>query len=359
MSDDRSAYTDVTGRGPVPRPGTPIRNIAADPVQAETRGERVHPDIAANALISAFSGHGCTAYLGDPNTLVVRFPDGGKGSVDIAEWRMFAGRTPPPALPGAAAQWVQAVVYKQRTKRPAAPVQQRSEVGRMIAEGSLRVRLYPEDALSHPPGLREALVVRPLAPGLIQVLAEDQRDSTTLVNRVDLGGIPEEQAFGAGLRAAIEKDGHYSERKEIRGVPITVVGGEHRYIGAHVQVLGRHARPGRFGALVTFPLPEYICVHEIGETVIFEAMETLQDLSRTFVEKGEKPISSQLFWWRPGRYEQQPETQALSSGQVPDLRPVGVDMERAGNEVKVRAHNDATLELIDLWARDQQRGQGR
>jgi hypothetical protein len=331
----------------------------------------VQPDSAADVLIHAFSGHGCTAYLGAPNTLIIRFPDGGKGSVDITEWRMFASRTPYPALPGHAAQWAQAVVYKQRTKNPGPPAPapwappspapwapgapaHQSKVGGMIAAGTLRVRLYPEDAFGHPPGLREAMLVRPLAEGLVQAVAEDRPDSISPVNRVDLGGVPEHEAFGAGLRAAIDKEDHYVDRQEVRGFPFTVIGGQNRYVGARIHVLGRHVRPGRVGALVAFPLPEYIFVHEIGDKVIFEAMDILEDLARTFEGRGEKPISSKIFWWRPGRYEQLPEQQALSSGQVPDLRVVGVDMERNGNEVNVRTRNEATLELIDLWTREQQ-----
>ncbi|MFI0452699.1 hypothetical protein [Actinomadura sp. 6N118] len=223
----------------------------------------------------------------------------------------------------------------------------------MIEAGTLRVRLYPEDAFAQPPGLREAMLIRPLAQGLVQAVVEDLPDSIRPVNRADLGGIPENEAFGVGLRAAIEKEDHYTERKEVRGVPMMYVGGQHRYVGAHIHVLSRHVRHGRVGALVAFPLPEYIFVHEIGETVIFQAMATMQDLARTFAEDGEKPISSQLYWWRPGGYEQHPEQQALSSGQIPDLRAVGVDMEHNGNQVNVKTHNDTTLELIDLWTREQ------
>jgi len=82
------------------------------------------------------------------------------------------------------------------------------------------------------------------------------------------------------------------------------------------------------GALVTFPLPEYVMLHPLrGEVHLFDAMDVMQRVGHEFFNGGDRAISPQLYWWRPGAYEQLPEKKALASGQVPDLLPVGIKVD--------------------------------
>ncbi|MFI0356202.1 hypothetical protein [Actinomadura sp. 9N407] len=320
------------------------------------------PDIIGDALIQAFAERGYRAVLESPATLIVTRPDGGSGPVDISAWRSSAGRDSRAALPGHSADFVQGFLNglakadearrAQDAQRAQAVqrVEEHSEIGRMLAEEVLRVRIYTEEELSAVPGMREALVTRPLAPGLLQSVVVDYPDAIMPLNRSSIGGTPENEIFGAALRASIEKEPHYIKTDEIWDVPITHIGETHRYVGSHVHALRRHLGPAPYGALVSFPIPEYLIFHEIGSTHLFAAMEAMQGISRRHVEQGEKALTSQVYWWRAGAYEQLPEQQALSSGLVPGLVPVGIEVNHEDKSVAARtAESD---ELINLWMRD-------
>ncbi|MEU8119944.1 hypothetical protein AB0C21_14670 [Spirillospora sp. NPDC049024] len=300
-------------------------------------------DIIGTALVDAFAQRGYQAALPDPDTVAVTLRDGTRVQAGIAEWRAHAGRNPRSALPGIAAQYAdQAVQALER--RPAPP-----PAGGTPDVTSLRVRLYPEEALDE--RMRAALVTRPLAPGLLQTVVMDYPDSIVPLNRVDLGGLPEAEAFGHALTQSIEREPHYVQTTDVQGIKIANIGEQHRYIGAHVQVLRRYfPGPLPFGALVAFPLPEYVMVHEIGtEQHLVLAMKTVQDAAARLAGTGEKPISQQVYWWRPGDYEALPERDALFGGRVPDLRPVGVQVEQGGERLQVGLVGDDTAALVQGW----------
>ncbi|MET9245252.1 hypothetical protein [Nonomuraea sp. NPDC003709] len=69
-------------------------------------------------------------------------------------------------------------------------------------------------------------------------------------------------------------------------------------------------------------------------------MESMQAVTRTMNEQGDKGISSQVYWWRPGQ----------DDGGVPDLRPVEVEVDH--QEKSIAPRTAATQELLDLWMRD-------
>ncbi|MFF5258956.1 hypothetical protein ACFY4C_08420 [Actinomadura viridis] len=310
------------------------------------------PDILGDALIRAFADEGFEARLPSPGTISVTVPGAADVTADIGEWRAHAGRNSRADLPAIAADFAAGLLRGLR-REPADDALRRFEefdIERMMASDSLRVRLYSEESLADPPGLRDALLARPLAPGLVQVVVADHPDSIMPVNRVQIGGTPEDVVFAAALRASLEKEPHYVKTGDVWDVPITHVGETHRYVGAHVHVLRRYLGPAPYGALVSFPIPEYVIVHEIGGTHLFAALEAMQALARTHVEQGERSISPQVYWWRPGAYEGMPEQEALGSGLVPDLRPVGVKVDH--EEKSVAATTAETDELIGLWMRD-------
>ena len=178
----------------------------------------------------------------------------------------------------------------------------------------------------------------------------DLPDSIVPLNRSDLGHRTENEVFGAALRASIHREPHYVETQQLWGVPITHIGQTHRYVGAHAHALKRHLRHAGLGALVSFPVPEYVLVHVIGDVHLVAAMETMQSLSRTHVEQGEHPLTPQVYWWRPGAHEDLPEEQALGSGLVPDLRPVEIEVDH--EERSVTPRTAAAEELLTLWTHD-------
>jgi hypothetical protein len=160
-----------------------------------------------------------------------------------------------------------------------------------------------------------------------------------------------DERMRAALAQSIEREPHYVQANELNGVKLSNIGERHRYVGAHAQVLRRHfPGPLPFGALVAFPLPEYVMVHEIGmEQHLVLALKTVQDVAARFAGDGDKPITAQVYWWRPGQYETMAERDALFSGRVPDLRPVGVQVEQDGERLQVGLVGDHTAELVQGW----------
>ncbi|MEU5884448.1 hypothetical protein [Spirillospora sp. NPDC047279] len=300
-------------------------------------------DIIGNALLDAFERRGYRAVTLDPETVDVTGPDGETWTINTADWRQEAGRNSRAELPRLAAEFVQ--------KMTTAFGREKAEIDRVLAAGQLRLRIYYEEDLGD---LVDDLVTRPLAAGLLETVVIDYPESLSPLTRETLGDVPENEAFGAAIRWSLENEPHYTQDDEIYGIPITHVGEAHRYIGAHLYLLNRHVRQAApFGALISVPIPEYVIIQVIGtDHHIFGALEAMQDLARTHYEKGEKPITPLVYWWRPGEYERLPEPDAFFSGLGPELLPVGIEVDH--EDKSVAALTNPTAELIDLWMTSQQ-----
>ncbi|MFB6726133.1 hypothetical protein ACFCV3_38535 [Kribbella sp. NPDC056345] len=214
--------------------------------------------------------------------------------------------------------------------------------------GGFRVRVYPEDAF--PPDALPFLVTRPFAAGLIEAVVLDYPDSIRLLNRSELGDLHPTELFSNAIYTSIHEEESYVESMEYAGVPYRAIGGTHRYISSHLHALNRYvdveATP--YGALVSIPLPEYVFVHAIGrDTNVASALVVLQQVTETFFDEGERAISPQLYWWRPGadKYTQVP------SGRVPELRPVGARLNPSDGFIEFFGSD--TAELVQLWSADQ------
>ncbi len=209
---------------------------------------------------------------------------------------------------------------------------------------NLRLRVYPDDAL--PQEVRPFLLTRPLAPGLIESVVLDYADSMRPINRTEV--TDHTAAYAKATGASIRDEESYVKHQEHVNVPFLVIGGTHRYVTAHLHVLKRYTGTAPYGALVGMPLPEYLVIHVIGsETSVARGMLTMQDVAEAFFDDGERAITPQLYWWRPGRHESLPEDAAFASGSVPDLRPVGVHFDRATNLVDLLTPD--TGELFRVW----------
>ncbi|MEV0401768.1 hypothetical protein [Actinoallomurus sp. NPDC050550] len=299
-------------------------------------------DLVGETLLRALTERGLQATLPEPTTLEVVLPDDRCLTQDITEWRQDAERGGPAAVAKLAAEFADqtaTVLGQYAAQQPA---------GGMPPADNLRLRIYTDDALGD---MRDGVVARPLAPGLLETVVVDHPDMMVVLSRADLGGADENQVFAAALSNSIGTEAHYAQTDDVQGVPVTHIGGTHRYVGAHVHVLRRHVEKAPYGALVSFPVPEYVVMHVIGDVHLFSAMEIMQALSRHQFEAGEKAISPQVYWWRPGPYEQLPEAEALAGGGVPDLRPVGIEVDH--EEKSVTPLTAGTGELVELWMRDQ------
>jgi hypothetical protein len=306
-------------------------------------------DVIGEALVRALAEENFAARITGPTTIGISVPGARDINPDIGEWRAHAGRVPPADLPAFAADFARGFARGIRKQMGQAQAAAAVDIERLLAEDALRVRIYPEAALAEPPGMRDALLTRTLAQGLVETVVIDRPDSIQPLNRVDIGGRRENQVFGAALHASLSREPHNTGTDEIWGVPITHIGETHRYVGSRVHVLRRFLGSAPYGALVSFPIPEYLIVHEIGGVHVITAMEAMQTLARTHVEKGQNAITPQIYWWRPGAYEQLPEGHALASGQVPDLRPVEIEVDHQDKSVAPRTAE--TQELIELWMR--------
>ncbi|GLW63972.1 hypothetical protein Arub01_22160 [Actinomadura rubrobrunea] len=286
------------------------------------------PDVLGRALLKAFADRGYEAALPDAGTAVVTAPDGKQVKVDVREWRRHAGRNSMAALPGIAAEFVER--FETDVRRAGASLEDGGS-----NSGGLRVRIYPEDAF--PEEVRDALVVRPLASGLLETVVVDYPDSIVPLQKSALDGRSVDEAFAEALARSVDGEPHHIMTRELYGVPLTHIGGEHRYVGAHVHVLKRYVHPDKapHGALVAFPIPELLLVHPLGKAPVFAAMEAAQALAARHVEVGEKAISPQLYWWRPGAYEELDERAALASGGVPDLRPVRAEVDEENAKARL------------------------
>jgi hypothetical protein len=310
------------------------------------------PANSDDILIQAFAAEGFAVSFVGPTTLSVSLPDVSDFKVDIGEWYTGVQQVPPAILPELAAEFAASFGrgFRRSSQRAAALDAVYADIEKMLAEETLRVRIYPEDALAQPPDLRDSLVTRALTPGLVEAVVIDKPDSIVSLPRTALGGKTVHQVMGAALHASLTREPIYAHTEDVFGVPFTYIGETQRYVGSHIHVLSRYVGPAPYGALVSFPLPEYLLVHEIGTVHLIHAMEVMQEVTDGLFKQGERGISAQLYWWQPGSYEQASEQERLASGEVPDLRPVGVEVDR--EEKSITPLTADAGDLMNRWFRE-------
>jgi len=303
-------------------------------------------------IIQAFAADGFAVRFIGPAVLSISLPGASDFKVDIGEWYTQVQQASPAILPDVVAEFAASFGrgFRKSSQRTAVHEAVDADIEKMLAEETLRVRIYPEDALAQAPDLRDSLVTRTLAPGLVETVVIDKPDSIVSLPRTGLGGKTVPQVMGAALHASLTREPIYAHTEDVFGVPLTYVGGTQRYVGSHIHVLSRYVGPAPYGALVSFPLPEYLLVHEIGTVHLIQAMAVMQEVTDRLFKQGDKSISAQLYWWQPGSYEQAPEQERLASGKVPDLRPVGVEVD--SEEKSITPLTAAAGDLITRWFRE-------
>ncbi|MEV2275327.1 hypothetical protein AB0I72_07050 [Nocardiopsis sp. NPDC049922] len=265
-------------------------------------------DPVADALRAAFLRHGADVSFRGPDTLVLPIA-GTTASTDIGGLRRALAGRDPERIARYAADFARAAVDQlaQATGQAVEPPHR------------LRVRLYP--ATMFPEGAVDQVLSREIVPGLWQTVVVDGADSLQPLSRKAHAnsGRPEEQVFAGAVAASVAEPVEVS-RHEVDGTPFVRIGGQHPYVAAHAHDLDRHLGEAPHGALVAFPVPEVLIVHELGQGHPVEAVRNLQEIARRCTADAAKPISSQVYWWHPSSRTRDP-------GDPVDLRLVGVDDE--------------------------------
>ncbi|RMI34341.1 hypothetical protein [Nocardia stercoris] len=264
---------------------------------------------AHEALSQAFSTRGYQMVRNDEDAATVFSPRGGK-RIDLGPWLTETAELPLTELAGHAGRYADQAVRQLHEQR--VPV----DFDTMF----LRVQIFPDEVVA---GRGARWQTRPLAPGLVQAVVVDRPEGAEVALTGELDADADD-LFGAAIAQSITGEDCSTSTQDLDYGTLTVIGGAHRYVGAQLHRLSRHvpAAENPFGALVAMPLPQYLLIYPIGQC---DAMRSLYDLrcaATELFDNGSERISPQCYWWRPSRYEQLPESAALRSGLVPDLRPV-------------------------------------
>jgi hypothetical protein len=246
-------------------------------------------DHGRGALIAVFEHMGVDARFESPQVLSLPVPGEGRATTDVSAYLAEVENASVDEAFDEAGRFARAVSrqIERSREQESAPAER------------LRVRLYPDSAF--PEGVIDKLVARELAPGLWQAVAVDRPDSVQPLSRHahERSGRSTEEAFAEAVAHTLEEPVETSEH-EIDGVRIVHVGGRHPYVSARVHVLGRHLGEAPHGALVAFPVPQALLAHPLGQGHPVTAMGRLRELAERFVADADKPVSSRLYWWRPG-----------------------------------------------------------
>ncbi|MFW5416411.1 hypothetical protein J0910_07290 [Nocardiopsis sp. CNT-189] len=304
-------------------------------------------DAAGHALLEAFRQAGHRALFEEPEVLAVEYGDGRKGVFKVDRYRAAAEGAYEQEVRGQAAEFVAGTV-----RGFAQGEAQSDHVGGDTE--ALRLRLYPEGMLTEE--LRGSVVTRSLADGVWETVAVDHPDSVQPLSRSAAEG-PNAQPFDRLFQAAVENslaEPFEVSEHEMHGVKLLHIGGEHFYMAAHAHVLGRYL--GRYaplenGALVAFPVPQVVLVNPFGAGHPIAAMEAMQDLAASFAE-GDKPISPQVFWWRPSAAEQADPGRAPAQDHRPDLRQVRVEVDHEAKSVSIFGDEDFRALLNRLMSEE-------
>lgn len=289
-------------------------------------------DTVGGALTAAFAALGAQVSFQDQNTLVMPMPDGNRASTDISEFRSALKNATPEQVDEHAAGFARTAM-QQLTDASGQPAAAEGDTGR------LRVRLYP--ATAFPEEAWAQLVMREFAPGLWQVAVVDSPESLQPLTRkaLESTGRPVEELFTEAIGGTLQEPADVSGH-DVQGTQVVHIGGQHPYVAGQVHALSRHLGQAPHGALVAFPVPEVLLAHPLGQGHPVAAMQHLQELAQRFVSDADKPISAQLFWWHP-------RSASLGQGELPDLRPVGLEVDPESGRATLRTSDDEFGPLIN------------
>jgi hypothetical protein len=296
---------------------------------------------AEQALLQAFQARGYRALILNGTTIQLITANGTQ-QVEAGQWLREAAPLHPSQLPGFSDRFVTWALQSMASGGPAAAD---------LASERLSVFLYTEAAVGK---YRNGnLMVRDIAPDLLQMVMIDEPDGA--FSGLDRGRLAagDQDVFAAAVSRSIAGE-HTVAAREFAYGKLTYVQTQRPDAAAHLHVLARHVRPAEFphGALVSFPVADYLLMYPLGQAHPLETMSDMNNATGQIGEKALRAITDQLYWWRPGSYEHLPESDALRSGRFPDLRPVGMTMSEKNPQtgaVDVQLTTPATSELFSLF----------
>jgi hypothetical protein len=194
-------------------------------------------------------------------------------------------------------------------------------------------------------------MVRDVAPGLLQMVMTDDPDGGFA--GLDRGRLAadERDVFAAAISRSIAGE-HSLDKHDLAYGKLAYIETRRPDAAAHAHVLARYVKPAEFphGALVSFPAADSVLIYPLGQAHPLETMSDMNNATNDIREKAKRAITDQIYWWRPGSYEHLPESDALRSGQMPVLRPVGMTMtKRDAGTTDVHLTTPETGELFSLF----------
>ena len=170
----------------------------------------------------------------------------------------------------------------------------------------LRVRLMPDESMGGV-AIPES-VVRPVAPGILEVLVFDFPDSTATVHRDHLDGWPVaiDAAFAQGI-ANLDLE-PTPIRDEVAGddASFDLYYGDSFYVATRVLRVAEVMAPGTSDALVAVPNRHTLLVHPIRDLTAVASMQAIHRATTDLFRDGPGSISDQPYWWHEGTLTQIP-----------------------------------------------------
>jgi hypothetical protein len=170
----------------------------------------------------------------------------------------------------------------------------------------LRSRLMPAQLATATDGA----LARPALPGLAEVVLCETgpRGGGRLLAAEQAGNWPAAPTeIFAAARANVRREGALpTERRNVEGANLTLLGGPGPYCPTHVFWLGEYLRrdgveADENGALVVLPHRHLVAYHAIETREAVAAAGALLRLASRQFETSPGPLTDQIYWWRADR----------------------------------------------------------
>lgn len=178
-------------------------------------------------------------------------------------------------------------------------------VGAEDIRGSVYLRLVPDDAIPAE-AASQFSYARPVATGLLEVLALDLPDSLRLLDNRDVARAGLEELRAAGHANLVEEPVDHDVTRTDSGATLHLVSGASMFVASKALVLGDLARSltGRElpddGALFTVPSRHFLVFHPLEDATAVGAINDLAAFGLGAHQDNPGPLSPRIYWWRKG-----------------------------------------------------------
>ncbi|GHD30128.1 hypothetical protein GCM10007147_31680 [Nocardiopsis kunsanensis] len=307
-----------------------IRQVREQGVPLGTHYPPRPDDHGRQVLVRVLQELGYSARFEDPQTISVPLRDGERGAMDMSDYLSRVEGADLDTASEEVTPFAEAVIKR---------VSEVADISQASSE-QLRVRLYPESGF--PDGVAETLLGRQAGADLFETVALDTTDTVQPVTRQqhEETGRSEEETYREAVANSVAEPVEVSHH-DFGGMNFVHIGGEHPYVSAQLHVLSKHLEHTPHGVLVALPVPQVVLAHVLGEESSHPvaALELLQNMAGRFVEEGERPITSQVYWWHPSSRER-------AESDLPDLRAVRIEIDQEQGSASLFTDDDEFGELL-------------